>query len=451
MSRTTDDGMGRPSRRRFLRGIGGFAALAASFGASRGAAGGARAETGGAALALQGPRITVREVEAYPVYINQRSEGLLDPPEFDGDDDPRRWRWGGPFEQLPSAIIAVIKTDQGLVGFGMGAGGTAAVEIIRGHLRHLLIGASPLDVERRWDQMYSSGLLYGRRGLFPMALSAVDNALWDVVGKYADRPVVELIGGWPRERLAVYQTGGDVREALARGVRHFKIGTPVGPHTPPDEQRRVVDRVLAARDTVGPDANLMIDCVSRNGTADWAVAYARQLRPANLYFMEELLSPDDVFGYAELVRRIGGGGPGWTRVACGEHEYTEYGFDALVRNRAAEVLQPDVTWCGGLTAGKRIRDLVEGAGLELIPHRGGSVWGLPLALTARTCTMAESFPAGSPILEAMSPPFDAGDYVAPAAPGFGSTLTEEMVLDARLPGTFQSPRRADADRQESAP
>ena len=429
--------MGRLSRRRFLRGIGGFAALAASFGVSRGAGGGARAETGGAALELQGPRITVREVEAYPVYINQRSEGLLDPPAFDGDDDPRRWRWGGPFEQLPSAIIAVVKTDQGLVGFGMGAGGTAAVEIIRGHLRHLLIGASPLDVERRWDQMYSSGLLYGRRGLFPMALSAVDNALWDVVGKYAERPVVELIGGWPRERLAVYQTGGDVREALARGVRHFKIGTPVGPHTPPDEQRRVVDRVLAARDTVGPDANLMIDCVSRNGTADWAVAYARQLRPANLYFMEELLSPDDVFGYAELVRRIGGGGPGWTRVACGEHEYTEHGFDVLVRNRAAEVLQPDVTWCGGLTAGKRIRDLVEGAGLELIPHRGGSVWGLPLALTARTCTMAESFPAGSPILEAMSPPFDDGDYVAPAAPGFGSTLTEEMVLDARLPGTFQ--------------
>jgi L-rhamnonate dehydratase len=160
------------------------------------------------------------------------------------------------------------------------------------------------------------------------------------------------------------------------------------------------------------------------------------LRPANLYFMEELLSPDDVFGYAELVRRIGGGGPGWTRVACGEHEYTEHGFNVLVRTHAAEVLQPDITWCGGLTAGKRIRDLVEGAGLELIPHRGGSVWGLPIALTARTCTMAESFPAGSPILDAMSARSDNGDFVAPAAPGFGSTLTEAMVLDARLPGTF---------------
>ncbi len=365
MSHPGDDSVGRPSRRRFLHGLGGFAALAASFGAAGRAAGartgGGRSGAGvGPAVQTQGPRITVREVDAHPIYINQRADGLLDPPVFDSDDDPRRWRWGGPFEQLPSAIIAVIKTDQGIVGFGMGAGGTAAVEIIRGHLRHLLVGTNPLDVEQRWDQMYSSGVLYGRRGLFPMALSAVDNALWDIAGKHAGRPVVEMIGGWARERLPIYQTGGNIPEALARGVRNFKIGTPVGPHTPPDQQRRVVERVLAARDTIGPNANLMIDCVSRNGTADWAVGYARQLRPANLYFMEELLSPDDVFGYAELVRRIGGGGPGWTRVACGEHEYTEHGFNVLVRTHAAEVLQPDITWCGGLTAGKRIRDLVEG-------------------------------------------------------------------------------------------
>ena len=461
----THDGVSRPTRRRFLQGLGGFAALAASVGASRRASGGpapgapapGAPAANEAALAAQGPRITVREVNAYPIYINRRSEGLLDPPAFDSDDDPRRWRWGGPFEQLPSAIIAVIKTDQGITGFGMGAGGTAAVEIIRGHLRHLLIGANPLNVEQLWDQMYSSALLYGRRGLFPMALSAVDNALWDIAGKHAGRPVTEMIGGWQRERIGIYQTGGDIPEALARGVRNFKISTPVGPHTPPDQQRRVVERVLSARDTIGPrntagpdgnfTPNLMIDCVSRNGTVDWAVDYWQQLRPADLYFMEELLSPDNVFGYAELVQRIGGGGPGfteriagagpdWTRVACGEHEYTEHGFDVLVRLNAAQVLQPDITWCGGLTAGKRIRDLVEGAGLELIPHRGGSVWGLPIALTARTCTMAESFPAGSPILEAMSPRFDNGDYVAPTEPGFGSTLTEEMVLDARLPGTF---------------
>lgn len=405
-----------------------FAALAAAAGASR--------ATEAEAWRTQGPPITVEEVNAYPIYINQRSEGLLDPPTFSGDDDRRRWRWGGPFEQLPSAIIAVIKTDQGITGFGMGAGGTAAVEVIDGHLQHLVVGANPLNAEQLWDQMYSSALFYGRRGLFVMALSAVDNALWDIAGKHAGRPVHEMIGGVSRDRLAIYQTGGDVAQGRARGIRHFKRSAPVGPHTTPADQARLVESVLEARDAVGPDGNLMTDCVSRNGTVEWAVGFAEQLRDANLYFMEELLSPDDVFGYAELVQRIGGGGPGWTRVACGEHEYTEHGFDVLVRTGAAEILQPDITWCGGLTAGRRIRDLVEGAGLELIPHRGGSVWGLPIALTAASCTMAESFPAGSPILEAMSPPFENGDAVATTAPGFGSTLTEEMVLDSRLPGTY---------------
>ncbi len=176
----------------------------------------------------------------------------------------------------------------------------------------------------------------------------------------------------------------------------------------------------------------MIDCVSRTGTVDWAVGFAERVRPANLYFMEELLSPDDVFGYAELVGRIGGEGPGWTRVACGEHEYTQYGFDVLVRLGSAEVLQPDLTWCGGLTAGLRIARLVEDAGLELNPHRGGSLWGLPLALTSPSCVMAESFPGGSALLEAMTPQFQGGDYLAPGGPGFGTRLTEEMVLDHRL-------------------
>lgn len=413
------------TRRRFLQTAGGFTALAAALGPRPAAAAGA-----------QPPALRIRAVDAYPIYINQRSDGLLDPPAFSSDDDPRRWRWGGPFEQLPSAIIAIVKTDQGVTGFGMGAGGSAAVEIIDGHLKHLLMDADPLDVERLWDQMYQSAIFYGRRGVFAMALSAVDNALWDIAGKHAGRPVHALLGGASRDRIALYQTGGDVAAGRAAGVRHFKRSLPVNPATPPAALDRAVNSVLEARDALGPDGNLMTDCVSRNGTVDWAVGLAERLRPAGLYFMEELLSPDDVFGYAELVRRIGGGGPGWTRVACGEHEYTEHGFNVLVRNQAAEVLQPDITWCGGLTAGKRIRDLVEGAGLELIPHRGGSVWGLPIALTARTCTMAESFPAGSPILDAMSPRFEDGDYVAPAAPGFGSTLTEEMVLDARLPGTF---------------
>lgn len=413
----------RRSRRRFLRDVSGLAALAASVAARRGRA---------AALAAQEGRLRIRAVEAYPVYINERSDGLLDAPTFSSDDDPRRWRYGGPFEQLPSAIIAIVKTDQGVTGFGMGAGGSAAVEIIDGHLKHLLVGANPLNVEQLWDQMYSSALFYGRRGLFAMALSAVDNALWDIAGKHAGKPVHRLLGSATRDRIALYQTGGDVGEGRAAGIRHFKRSVQVGPETPRAQLDRTIDAVLAAREAMGPEGNLMTDCVSRTGTVEWAVAFAERLRPARLYFMEELLSPDDVFGYAELVRRIGGGGPRWTRVACGEHEYTQHGFDVLARLKSAEVLQPDMTWCGGVTAGRRIARLVEGAGLEIIPHRGGSAWGLPIALISPSCTMAESFPTGSVLLEAMSPAIENGFVLASDAPGFGTRLTEAMVLDHRL-------------------
>ena len=230
----------------------------------------------------------------------------------------------------------------------------------------------------------------------------------------------------------MYQSGGSVADGRARGIRHFKRFLQVGPQTSSAALERAINGVLVVREMMGPEGNLMTDCVSRTGTVEWAVDFAERLRPANLYFMEELLSPDDVFGYAELVGRIGGGGPGWTRVACGEHEYTQYGFDVLVRLGSAEVLQPDLTWCGGLTAGLRIARLVEDAGLELNPHRGGSLWGLPLALTSPSCVMAESFPGGSALLEAMTPQFEDGDYLAPGGPGFGTGLTEEMVLDHRL-------------------
>lgn len=408
-----------PGRRRFLRRAGEFAALAAAAGA-------------GAPLAAQQGNLRIREVRAYPIYINERSDGLLDAPGFDGDGDPRRWRYGGPFEQLPSAIVAIIKTDQGITGFGMGAGGSAACEIIDGHLSHLLLDADPLNVEQLWDQMYTSGVFYGRRGVFVMALSALDNALWDILGIYNDMPVHELLGGADRDRIEIYQTNGDFLAGQAAGVRNFKRTTSGGPRMPAAARARYIESVLEARDALGPDVRLMTDCVSRDGTVEWALALAEELRPANLYFMEELLSPDDVFGYARLVETIGSRGEDWTRIACGEHEYTEHGFNVLLNLGSADILQPDITWCGGTTAGRRIAALVEAAGKEIIPHRGGSVWGFPIALTSPSCSMAESFPEGSEILDAMSCEVKDGFVLAPATPGFGHRLSEEMVLDFRL-------------------
>ena len=410
------------NRREFLKQASSFAALAAV----------SSNAIPPISLYAQSSNLRIRQVTAYPIYINQRSDGLLEAPTFNGDDDPDRWRFGGPFEQLPSAIISIIKTNEGITGFGMGAGGSAAVEIIDGHLKHLLMDANPLNAEQLWDQMYTSGVFYGRRGVFAMALSAVDNALWDIAGKHAGMPVHELIGGADRDRIEIYQTNGNFLEAQSRGVRNFKRTTYGGPRASTTAIDSFIESVLRARDDLGPDARIMTDCVSRDGTVEWAIPFCERLRDANLYFMEELLSPDDVFGYAELVDRVGGRGAGLTRIACGEHEYTEHGFRILVGLGSAEILQPDITWCGGTTAGRRISALVEAAGLELIPHRGASSWGFPIALTSPSCTMAESFPEGSAILDAMSCQVENGYVLAPSEPGFGHSLTEEMVLDFQL-------------------
>lgn len=410
------------NRREFLKQASSFAALAAV----------SSNAIPPISLYAQSSNLRIRQVTAYPIYINQRSDGLLEAPTFNGDDDPDRWRFGGPFEQLPSAIISIIKTNEGITGFGMGAGGSAAVEIIDGHLKHLLMDANPLNAEQLWDQMYTSGVFYGRRGVFAMALSAVDNALWDIAGKHAGMPVHELIGGADRDRIEIYQTNGNFLEAQSRGVRNFKRTTYGGPRASTTAIDSFIESVLRARDDLGPDVRIMTDCVSRDGTVEWAIPFCERLRDANLYFMEELLSPDDVFGYAELVDRVGGRGAGLTRIACGEHEYTEHGFRILVGLGSAEILQPDITWCGGTTAGRRISALVEAAGLELIPHRGASSWGFPIALTSPSCTMAESFPEGSAILDAMSCQVENGYVLAPSEPGFGHSLTEEMVLDFQL-------------------
>ena len=102
-------------------------------------------------------------VEAVPVRLWTRSsQGRL--PQFDGLYDPARWRYSGPYSQLASAIIVTIKTDQGVTGYGLGAGGAAAAEIVHGHLRHLLVGTDPRNVELLWEQMYMSGIYYGSAG-----------------------------------------------------------------------------------------------------------------------------------------------------------------------------------------------------------------------------------------------------------------------------------------------
>jgi L-rhamnonate dehydratase len=277
--------------------------------------------------------------------------------------------------------------------------------------------------------MFASTSFYGRRGLAIMAISGIDLALWDIAGKHAGKPVYQLLGGATKDKVPAYATGNDVERGLKLGFTAFKLPVPEGVAQGPEGMRRTVRRLKEARDAIGPDKLLMIDCLAR-----WDVPYtlemADRLEPVKLHFIEEPLYPHDIAGYERLCEEVRS-----TRIASGEHEYTRFGFQELIRHKAADVLQPDITWSGGLSELRRIAALASAASLPIIPHRGGSLYGLPLVLSAPNCHLAESFGTGEPgneLMEAMTAPFKDGYYYPPEKPGFGVELGEAVLRKYRV-------------------
>jgi L-rhamnonate dehydratase len=343
---------------------------------------------------------------------------------FKNDHDPARSRWFGPFSQLAGSILVEIKTTGGLTGYGLGGGGSAAVHVIQTHLRDLLLKADPANIELLWEQMYSSSLFYGRKGLAIQAISGIDLALWDLAGKTAQLPVYKLLGGATKARVPVYLTNRNVAFGVERGIKAFKLPVDSAPHEGKDGMRKAVAQIEAARQAIGPDAELMIDVLCR-----WDVPYTLEmvdrLAPSRLMFIEEPLSPDDMAGYAQLCARVRS-----TSIASGEHEYTRYGFENLIARKAAHILQPDITWSGGLTELRKIAALASAHQLPLIPHRGGSAYGLHFILATAHCQLAESFGVGeqgNEIMQTMSPRFADGYLYASDKPGFGVEINDALI------------------------
>lgn len=379
----------------------------------------------GAAAAPPPEKLRIVSVRAFPVNVG----GLFarQAPKFTGDFDPARRRWFGPFSQLAGAVVVEIQTDRGVTGYGLGGGGGAAAYIIEHHLAGLLAGTNPLQIELLWDQMYNASLFYGRKGLAVLAISGLDNALWDIRGKAAGQPVHALLGGPVKEKVPAYYTGAQIDQALKLGFRAFKHPIRHGVAQGREGMDQIVAEIRDVRKRIGPSSELMIDCLCQ-----WDVAYtlemAERLREFRLHWIEEPLSPDDIEGYAQLCREVKG-----PRIASGEHEYTRFGFAELLRHKAVQVLQPDTTWCGGVTELRRIGALAAAESLPMVPHRGGSPYGMAVILTSPNCPMAESFGTlerSNPVMDAMTSRFEKGFYYPNEKPGFGVELNAGMLAGA---------------------
>ena len=156
----------------------------------------------------------------------------------------------------PSAVE--ITTDKGVQGIGYG--GPGAGFVIEKHLAQLLIDEDPFNLERLWDIMWRSTLYYGRKGMVVHAISAVDNALWDLVGNALKMPVYQLLGGETKSRIPSYCTGNDLEQHIEFGYTKLKLAVPYGPADGLQGMKKNVELVERARKLLGPSGEIMLDC-----------------------------------------------------------------------------------------------------------------------------------------------------------------------------------------------
>jgi L-rhamnonate dehydratase len=291
--------------------------------------------------------------------------------------------------KVPSFTVE-ITTDNGIKGYGSGGPGGGA--IVEQHLVKLLTGRDPFDVERIWDIMWRSTMSYGRMGIAMHAISGVDLAIWDLIGKALGMPVYKLIGGETKVRIPAYCTANDIEQHIEFGFKRLKLAIPHGPADGREGMKKNEALVKRTRDLLGPDGDIMLDCWM-SWTERYTIEMAEMLAPYRIYWMEECLQPHDYAGFGRLHAQIKS-----TRIATGEHEYGRYGFRYLLEHNAADIWQADIHWCGGLTELRRIAALASAYDIPVIPHVGGSRDCVHFIMATTNAPWAELFmpPPGGP-------------------------------------------------------
>ena len=293
--------------------------------------------------------------------------------------------------KLPGFTVE-IGTDKGIKGYGTGGPGGGTV--VEEHLIKLLMGKDPFDIERLWDVMWRSTMSYGRMGIPIHAISGVDLALWDVVGKALNTPVYKLIGGATKPNgIPAYCTANDIEQHIEFGFKRLKLAIPHGPADGIEGMRKNEALVKRTRQQLGPDGDIMLDCWM-SWTEKYAIDMADMLAPYRIYWMEECLQPHDYAGFGRLREAVKHS----TRIATGEHEYTRYGYRYLLEHNAADIWQADIHWGGGLTELRKIAAMGAAYDLSIIPHVGGTTDCVHFIMATTNSPWAEMFmpPPGGP-------------------------------------------------------
>lgn len=295
------------------------------------------------------------------------------------DVELRQYRWergtpirNGKHTYTHSGMnLVCVHTDAGISGIGWAhnpptSGMTKVAQGLHEYFKPMLIGEDPFNYRRIWEALWEPKLV-GRRGLSTRHISAIDIALWDLMGKATGKSVHKLLGGF-RDRVPAYIAGGYYEEGkglaglaaemeanLMLGAKAVKMK--IGGASIAED----VERVRVARETVGAEVKLMVDANCAYSLRD-AIQIAGKLEPYDVFWFEEPLAADDYRGHGILARSTS------TPIATGENEYTRYGFRDLIAHDAATIYNADAQILGGITEFMNVAALAAAHNLHIAPH-----------------------------------------------------------------------------------
>ena len=331
------------------------------------------------------------------------------------------------------SCIVEIEADDGTVGWGECYGPSAVAKAyIETQFAPRILGRDVFDVEVIWEDLYNRIKDYGGKGMASAALSGIDIALWDLMGKACGKPIHKLIGGAFRSEVTCYATGlyfidmdrlieEAVEEAqgyVAEGFTAVKMKIGLG------DPKLDIRRVAAVREAVGADVRLMVDA-NHCMTVPQAIRIGRELEKLDIDWFEEPISPEDIDGYVEVTRALD------MAVAGGENEMTRWGFRDLVVRKAMDIVQPDVCAAGGISECRKIATLASAHGVECVPHAWGSVIGV-----AATLHFLAALPDQPPSFRPVPPMFEFEQCENP----FRDQLAKTPIVQER--GKIQIPAGA---------
>lgn len=341
-------------------------------------------------------------------------------------------------EDCVHTIIAVLTSDG--IGWGSVFTSEALVKASLEILRPLLIGENALEPERVSEKLHQHTFWLGRGGAITHTISGIDIALWDLLGKACGQPVGRLLGGRYRERIKPYASllmrepermAGELLPVKEQGFRAFKIGW--GPF---GRKSHAVDEAIvrAAREAVGDDSLLMVDAGGSDaywpGDYKWALRAAEMLADYDVFWFEEPLHPDALEDFVALRRAAS------VTIAGGEVLTRRQAFAPWLTAGAFDIVQPDVTKCGGLSEQRRIAQMAIDNGVRFIPHGWNTTVGLASDLqiaSAFAGTDMVEYLTGSPFIDGLRAggwQLDADGMLAiPDGPGLGIDLNLDALAE----------------------